>query len=102
MNIRIRLEPISAAAVLAKLGGHRFKVTTTTREYPNASLGAWTEELRFLDDDRATLETIREVTGCPDVDVMFEGDFHPPGERPFSRLTVVLNDEGQVVNAFFG
>ena len=98
MNIRLRPEPPSAESLLGKLSTHRFRVTT----HAVAGLGPWTEELRFLEDVEATLDVIRQVTGCSDVDVLFEGDLRRPGLYPFSRLTVVLNDDGAPVRAYFG
>lgn len=102
MNIRLRPEPPSAAKLLEELKGHRFNVTTTRTRHTTGALGPWTEELRFLEDESATLDIIMTVTGCSDVEVMFEADLRPPGQYPFSRLTVVLNDEGVPIRAFFG
>lgn len=102
MNIRIHVAPPSADKLLEMLKDRRFEVVVKVHHRTHPRLGAYTEEERRLVDEEGSLHAIRQVTGCSDVEVMIDGDYRPPGQYPFSRLTVVLNHSGAAIRAFFG
>lgn len=97
MNARIRPVPPPAEELLAKLKGQRFDVQVRRHQHET-----WFEEGAAVVNEEAALETIRRLTGFDFVAVMVDGDYRPPGLYPFSRLTVVLSLEGEVVRTFFG
>lgn len=92
-----RPTPPSAEHLLNKLKGLRFDVEPYLINH-----GDWFEEGTTVVNEEVVLQTIRQQTGVEFVAVMVEGDYRPPGLYPFSRLTVVLSLEGEVVRTFFG
>lgn len=101
MNIRIHLEPLAAQDVLKKLEGHRFPVTVKNETLERAGM-TFTQTIRTLNDEPAARAFIRGLVECEDADIVFEDTFQMPGMRPFSLLTVVLNDNGEAIRAFYG
>jgi hypothetical protein len=100
MGARIRPQPIAAKGIVAKFAGRRFAVLSRTDSLER--LGTTLHHhIVELEDEAGVREAILAETGHDDVDIFFEGAFQPMGSGGF-RLTVVLNEQGEVISAFFG
>lgn len=100
-SLRVLAGPRPADTVLAGLVGHRFSVQIESETVTRAGMD-YSLDTKRMTHEPAALAFVRETTGCGDVEFVFEGDFRPPGQRPFDRLTVVLGDDGAVLRAFLG
>jgi hypothetical protein len=100
MRARVRPQPIAAKDIVAKFAGRRFAVLSRTDSFERIGTTLH-HHIVELEDESGVREAILAETGHDDVDIFFEGAFQPLGFGGF-RLTVVLNGQGEVVNAFFG
>lgn len=98
-----QVRPLSRSpeVLLGRLQGFSFPAHIAVHKRTDSRHRTWTEVVRRLEDEDAALAAIRLATGYSDVEVLFEGEFLPPGEYPRFRLFVMLNDTGTPVQVSF-